>query len=121
MATASVSKPWAWYFWWVVTKSGISATQVVQLVAQKLTNTTLPRKSALRRVEPSSSTKVEAGAGDTPVPKTTQVPKPATAAKASAIAPYFIRISPSEKCCSRRLCDSCSRAAIMSRKQPYTL
>jgi hypothetical protein len=47
MATARVSKPLAWYLLWVAMISGISATQVVQLVAQKFTSVTLPRRSAV--------------------------------------------------------------------------
>jgi hypothetical protein len=41
---------------------GISATQTVQLVAQKLTRVTLPRRSAVCTVLPSSSTNFEDGA-----------------------------------------------------------
>ncbi|MOA44736.1 hypothetical protein D3C78_1670560 [compost metagenome] len=43
--------------------SGISATQVVQLVAQKLTSVTLPCISAVVFWLPSSSTNVDEGAG----------------------------------------------------------
>ena len=42
--------------------SGISATQVVQLVAQKLTSVTLPCKPWVLVVLPSSKTNSEAGA-----------------------------------------------------------
>ena len=51
--------------------SGISATQVVQLVAQKLTRVTLPFRSAVDLLEPSSSTKVDAGASARPVSRYT--------------------------------------------------
>ena len=46
---------------------GISATQVVQLVAQKLTRVTFPFKSAVVFVLPSSSTKVDSGAACAPL------------------------------------------------------
>lgn len=42
--------------------SGISATQVVQLVAQKLTNVTLPFICSVEKGFPSSMIMVEAGA-----------------------------------------------------------
>lgn len=41
---------------------GISATQVVQLVAQKLTNVTFPRNCEVLVCEPSSKTKLDSGA-----------------------------------------------------------
>eukprot|EP01034_Spumella_vulgaris_P033922 gene33921-41841_t len=71
MATAMVSKPWVAYFLWVAMISGISATQVVQLVAQKLTSVTLPRRSAVDWREPSSSTNVLSGAAERPVSRYT--------------------------------------------------
>ena len=61
---------------------GISATQVTQLVAQKLTSVTLPLRSSLDFLLPSRSTKVEAGAAETPVSRYTPTPT----AKASAVA-----------------------------------
>ena len=45
---------------------GISATQVTQLVAQKLTSVTLPFRSAVVLLLPSSSTKVDSGAAYAP-------------------------------------------------------
>src|SRR3989338_474147 len=64
MATAIVSYPRPRNFWWVLTNKGISATQVVQLVAQKLINATLPRRSDVVRDEPSSSVNVVCGAAE---------------------------------------------------------
>ena len=46
---------------------GISATQVTQLVAQKLTKVTLPCMSAVVCLLPSSSTKVDSGAACVPL------------------------------------------------------
>src|SRR2546426_4946000 len=46
---------------------GISATQVTQLVAQKLTRVTLPFKSAVVFLLPSSNTKVDSGADCAPL------------------------------------------------------
>ena len=80
MATARVSKPWLWNFWWVATISGISATHVVQLVAQKFTKVTLPLRSAVVCLLPSSSTKVDCGAAVWPAPEYTHAPMPAAAA-----------------------------------------
>src|SRR5690554_1847203 len=62
MATARVSKLRSLNFLCVATSEGISLTQVTQVVAQKLTRVTLPLRSAVLRVLPSSSTKVESGA-----------------------------------------------------------
>src|SRR3990167_7276914 len=62
MATATVSKPWFLYLLWVLTSEGISFTQVTQVVAQKFTRVTLPLRSAVVTVAPSSSMKVDAGA-----------------------------------------------------------
>ena len=58
-----VSKPRSLYLTKVATTSGISATQVVQLVAQKFTRSTLPLKSEVDFVVPSSKMKEERGAG----------------------------------------------------------
>ena len=54
MATASVSRPRRLYLWCVATSSGISLTQLTQLVAQKLTSKTLPRSPLLDAFAPSS-------------------------------------------------------------------
>lgn len=62
MATARVSKPRAWYLLKVSMMRGISATQVVQLVAQKFTRVTLPLKSVVVFLLPSKRTKVVSGA-----------------------------------------------------------
>jgi len=51
--------------------SGISATQVTQLVAQKLTSVTLPRSCCVVVLEPSSSTNCELGAGCADSPHST--------------------------------------------------
>src|SRR4051812_41644155 len=59
---------------------GISPTQVTQLVAQKFTSVTRPFRSAVVRLDPSSRTKVEAGAASALVARST----PAPAAIASA-------------------------------------
>ncbi|MCY1217802.1 hypothetical protein D3C72_800260 [compost metagenome] len=67
---------------------GISATQVTQLVAQKLTSVTLPFRSAVLLVVPSSSTKVEAGAAVLPEPRYTPTPA-ARAITTAAAAMYF--------------------------------
>ncbi len=71
MATAMVSNPRLLNLWWVAMISGISATQVAQLVAQKFTSVTLPRRSAVVWLEPSSSTKVLSGAAARPVSRYT--------------------------------------------------
>jgi hypothetical protein len=47
---------------YVATNSGISATQVVQLVAQKFTKATFPCSCLALKVEPSSKTKEDSGA-----------------------------------------------------------
>jgi len=64
---------------------GISATHVTQLVAQKFTNVTLPLRSAVSFLEPSSSTKVDAGAASLPLHKNA-VPTSAQAARMAATA-----------------------------------
>ena len=57
-------------------------TQVTQLVAQKLTSVTLPFRSSVVFLLPSSSTKVEAGAGELPV--LTYTPTPTASATATS-------------------------------------
>ena len=59
MATAKVSKPLSLYLLCVLMMSGISATQVVQLVAQKFTSVTLPLRSCVVFWLPLSSTNVD--------------------------------------------------------------
>src|SRR5580698_1443709 len=51
------------YFCWSSMKDGISRTQPPQVVAQKLTRTTLPRKSGSCVVFPESLTRWKLGAG----------------------------------------------------------
>jgi hypothetical protein len=65
---------------------GISATQLPQLVAQKLTKVTRPLKSALLRLEPSSNTNTLFGAlvFRIPSPDQSTAAVSATPAKASA-------------------------------------
>src|SRR6478735_8190727 len=69
---------------------GISATQVTQLVAQKLTSVTLPLRSSLDFLLPSSSTKVEAGAAETPVFRYTPTPTARASATAAAEMTFFM-------------------------------
>ena len=90
--------------------SGISATQVVQLVAQKLTRVTLPRSCAVVWLEPSSSTKVDSGAADWPLPSSAQVPTEAATASAAAINACLNRIQLPKK-----------MAAIVRQAGPYSV
>src|SRR5471032_1526618 len=62
MATATNSRTCPLYLLYVSTISGISATQVVQEVAQKLTITTLPRRLAELMVSPCMVWKLTSGA-----------------------------------------------------------
>jgi hypothetical protein len=64
---------------------GISATQAVQLVAQKLTSITRPLRSSVVLLEPSSSTNVDCGAAELPLPT---YPANPIAARAAAAATY---------------------------------
>lgn len=62
MATARVSKPRSLNFLWVAISSGISATQVVQLVAQKFSRNTFPCNCVVEILVPSSKTYEDSGA-----------------------------------------------------------
>ncbi|KAG1290122.1 hypothetical protein G6F63_017012 [Rhizopus arrhizus] len=69
--------------------SGICFTQVTQLVAQNLTSTTLPRRSCIEKVLPSSVVNVTSGAvwaGR----QTNQAPMPTATSTARATMAFFI-------------------------------
>ncbi|CUJ06105.1 Uncharacterised protein [Achromobacter xylosoxidans] len=69
--------------------SGICLTQVTQLVAQNFTRTTLPRRSCMEKVLPSSVVKVTSGAVCVGR-RVNQAPTPTATRTARATMAFFI-------------------------------